>query len=560
MRSTAGMLFLIAVLVAGLPSQAQKTTVQDVIVQEGAGSTEAEGAFVDTLEVQAVNVEVVVTDRKGERVQDLTAADFRLLVDGQPVPLDYFAEIRDGRPAVAPGTDEGALPPALTDRGAGEEVGTSYLVFIDDYFAPRRLRNEALNVLARDLHLLGARDRMAVVAFDGRRLHVVTDWTSPGPALEETLRNAAKRRGYLQAADFGMASDFKPFRVNGDTLEVDTSLQAADYEDEVRESRVARDVVLGAAGALRTFDPPTGRKVALILSGGWLLDSLSPDSDIQAIQYNFFIRDGFPVLRPLTDAANLLGYTVYPIQLADVPLPGAGDRDEGNTTAFTGSTAGSAISYAMRQGGLVFSAEETGGRFLKAGASHLKKIAEDTRSYYWLGFTSNAADNKRRKIEVELARPHLENGLKVRARSSFLPLSPLSRSAMVVEGALLAGRDIPRARRMEVLTGAAEKKGPLTAQLPLTFRIPAEAVTFLPQEGRLIARLQLWIASIDEQGRRSDVTVTPISFAVAEVPGKGQRIVYHNDILVRQAEQEVLFALIDAQSGETLSARIRLDL
>jgi hypothetical protein len=119
---------------------------------------------------------------------------------------------------------------------------------------------------------------------------------------------------------------------------------------------------------------------------------------------------------------------------------------------------------------------------------------------------------------------------------------------------------MPHAKSMEVLTGPAEEKGPLTAQLPLTFRIPVEAITLLPQDGRLIAHLQLWIASIDKQGRRSEVTVTPISFAVEEMPGPGKRVVYRSDILVRKAEQEVQFALIDAQSGETLSARIKLDL
>jgi VWFA-related protein len=558
MRSTAGTLFLAAVLAAGLPVP-RELIAQEVTVQEAAEPAGVEGAFVDTLEVQAVNVEVVVTDRNGDRVTDLTAADFRLLVDGKPVPLDYFAEVRDGRPVAAPGAEEAALPPALTDLGAGEEVGTSYLVFIDEFFSPPRLRNEALKVLARDLHLLGPRDRMAVVAFDSKRLRVITDWTSPGAALEQTLRTAARGRGHLHASDFGVASDLKPLRLNGETLEVDNSLQAADYEGEALQSSVARDVVLAAAGALRTFDPPAGRKVALILSGGWMVESRRPDSDMRAIQESFAVRGGFPVLRPLTDAANLLGYTVYPIQLEDMQLPGAGDRDQGNTTMFTNMSR-NAMTHVMRQSGLIFSAEETGGRFLKAGAPHLKRISEDTRSYYWLGFTSTAADNKRRNLEVELVRSQTEKGLKVRSRSSFLPLSRGTRSAMMVEGALLTGRAIPHSKAMEVLLGKAEKAGPLTAQLPLTFRIPAEAITFLPQEGRLIAHLQLWIASIDQQGRRSDVTVTPISFAVAEAPGKGQRVVYRSDIMVRRAEQEVQFALIDAQSGETLSARIRLDL
>jgi VWFA-related protein len=554
MRRAVGSM-LVAALLASLPVWGQEARPREVIVEEVA-AVGVEGAFVDTLDVQAVNVEVVVTDRKGNRVPDLTAADFRLLIDGQPVPLDYFTEIRDGRPVVAPGAEEPTLPPALSGVDAGEEVGTSYLVFIDDYFSPLRLRNEALKVIARDLHLLGKRDRMAIVSFDGRRLHVHTDWTSPGPALKEALSSGAKRRGLLRAADFGTAGDLRPFLLSGERLEVDTSPLISEYEGPIEEARVARDVLLAAAGALRTFDPPAGRKVALLLSGGWMLDSLSPETTLEMIQHNFFIRDSFPMaLRPLTDAANLLGYTVYPIQLADMPLPGADTRDAGNTTAFTGMATGG-IRYAMRQGGLVFSAEETGGRFLKAGETHLKRISEDTRSYYWLGFTSTAADNKRRDLKVELVR----KDLKVRSRSSFLPISPVARSAMMVEGALLSGRDIPHARPMEVLAGKAERKGPLAAQLPLTFHIPAEEITFLPRQGRMMASLQLWIASIDQQGRRSNVTVTPLSFTVAEAPGQGKRVVYQSDILVRRTEQEVLFALVDAASGQTLSARLRLDL
>jgi VWFA-related protein len=416
MRGTAGMLVLIAALVSGLPAPAQERP-QEVTAQE-AGPSEVEGSFVDTLDVQAVNVEVVVTDRKGDRVEGLTAADFRLVIDGKPVPVDYFAEIREGRPVVAPGTGEADLPPALSDVEAGEEVGTSYLVFIDEFHSPRTLRNEALKVLARDLHFLGPRDRMAVVSFDSKRLHILTDWTAPGSALEETLRAATKRRGHLRAEDLDIASDLKPWNLTGETLSTDSSRQAGDYEASVMKNLVAREVVMAAAGALRTFDPPSGRKVALILSGGWMFQAKTPDMDMAGMQESFRVRDGFPVLRPLTDAANLLGYTMYPIQLADMPLPGAGDRDQGNTTMFTGISR-TAINYGMRQSGLVFSAEETGGRFLKAGAPHLQRISEDTRSYYWLGFTSTAADNKRRNLEVEV----LRDGLKVRSRSSFLPLS-----------------------------------------------------------------------------------------------------------------------------------------
>ena len=52
-----------------------------------------------TIDVRVVNVEAVVTAASGQRVPGLSAADFRLLVDGREVPVEYFAEIADGKSA-----------------------------------------------------------------------------------------------------------------------------------------------------------------------------------------------------------------------------------------------------------------------------------------------------------------------------------------------------------------------------------------------------------------------------------------------------------------------------
>ena len=45
--------------------------------------------FGEAIDVRVVNVEAVVADKRGNRVRGLTAADFRLLVDGREVPIDY---------------------------------------------------------------------------------------------------------------------------------------------------------------------------------------------------------------------------------------------------------------------------------------------------------------------------------------------------------------------------------------------------------------------------------------------------------------------------------------
>src|SRR5262245_6880704 len=110
---------------------------------------EEPAVFGETVDVRVVNLEVVVVDKDGKRVRGLAPGDFRLLVDGKPVKIDYFTEVAEGRAAgasaAAQATPEGApappaaspaLPPALPDvQGVepGGDVGTSYVVFVDDF-------------------------------------------------------------------------------------------------------------------------------------------------------------------------------------------------------------------------------------------------------------------------------------------------------------------------------------------------------------------------------------------------------------------------------------------
>src|SRR6185436_19064743 len=64
-------------------------------------------AFGETIDVRVVNVEAVVTDRKGERVRGLTKEDFRLLVDGREMPIEFLTEVNEGGSG-APATRAGA--------------------------------------------------------------------------------------------------------------------------------------------------------------------------------------------------------------------------------------------------------------------------------------------------------------------------------------------------------------------------------------------------------------------------------------------------------------------
>ena len=103
--------------------------------------TDAQAILGEQIEVRVVNVETVVTDKQGNRITGLRPSDFQLQVDGKSVPIEYFNEVRGGQ-AVAPGEDEKTSPvKGLPSLAPGSPVGTSYLLFIDNFFSvtPRRM-------------------------------------------------------------------------------------------------------------------------------------------------------------------------------------------------------------------------------------------------------------------------------------------------------------------------------------------------------------------------------------------------------------------------------------
>lgn len=516
--------------------------------------------FADSFDVQAVNVQVVVTGRKGERISGLSAGDFRLLVDGQPVPLDFFLEVKDGRAVNVqePASGDGDQPSTLADVATGDTVGNSYLVFIDDSFSPIHLRNEALRGLARELQGLDPHDRVAVVSFDGRQIQVLSDWTAVSPELVKTVETAGHSRRLL-IDEYPRGETLARSQV----LEVYNNIYPASETGvaanlSYRLARVQRSA-LAATAAQRAFAPTaTGRKIMFFLSGGWPYDRYSMASLDWSVIKNLMPyqeREGFALLRPLTDSANRLGYTVYPLHLADNSvLPSAADATNPKTGVGPDTTNAFLVLNAARNS-MDFLAKETGGRLLLPGRNNnLNRIEDDTRSYYWLGFTHSGADGQRRDLKVEILQP----GLAVRARNSFLPLSRPAKTSIEVESALITGKDLG-ARPLEAGLGQLRRTGLIASQVPLWVKIPTDQISMVEQDGKYAARLELRVMSLDKNGGQSEVAVLPVEIDGENAPSEGGFVVYKTLLKVRNIDQDLQVSLYDALSGENRMTRLKID-
>jgi len=527
--------------------------------QERPSQESPAGTFEERLEVRVVNVEVVVTDAEGNRVQGLTAEDFRLRVDGEEVPIEYFTEVRGGS-AVAPGERGPTFVPTL-DPGKG--VGTSYLVFIDDYYTVPRDRDKALERMRKQLPLLGGEDRMAVVAYDGQEMTMLSSWSRNLEILDEVYRDAQARPAYgLQRyserrnEDLLLRESILRFGPDSDLTRL--GVDERYYVD--RTTRQVEKVVSAVTSTLRSFAQPPGRKVMLLLSGGWPFDPVDYVVDnVTRPIVEAGLKRADDLLAPISDTANLLGYTLYTVDIPGLQASAVDDKVSPILAEQVNSVAAVSFEREMElHRSLTFLAEETGGRAMLNGQNDglFETAVNDTRSYYWLGFSpERQGDDQRHDVEVEVLRP----GLKVRSREGYLDFSRDREVNMAIESALLFGTP-PSPDPLLVQVGRPDKAGRGRMLVPLVVAIPTDGITLL-QVGpaKWAARLELRLAVRDEDGSETgDIPSIPIEFSVSERPPAGTFVRWDTNLKMRRKAHDVVVALYDRNSGAILSTSLEV--
>jgi VWFA-related protein len=498
--------------------------------------------FTERIDVHAVDVAVVVTDRSGQRVSGLTAADFRLQVDGKDVPIDHFAEVKEGQKA----DGDAAVTASMVSTApqapgpAASAVGTSYLVFIDDSFSLAFQRNVVLDHLRADLALLGPGDRMAIVAWNGHKLESLSPWSGDTAALAAAFVKAkglptlgihvrVERRGWSEERSLGASAAGDALIASTDLAETVPGRCASGFAIPPLQCSELQEAIGAAAAALRGMLDPGGRKVALLLSGGWPFGA------------------GPHLFKPLLATADQLGYTLYPVDVPGIDS-GAGVIDAARTSpaASTGFVSGSWERES--KDALEYLAASTGGKAIlnSARLDALKRTVADTRSYYALGFSPVwRADDKGHTVQVSVKRA----GLTARSRSGFTDLAPRTLRAMRAESVLLLG-GTPEDRRLRLEIGS-PKNHFGTFEAEITLGVPVSALTLTPEGRGYLAMADLSFVVQDEAGGRSYSDI-PLRLKLPTAPVSGSYARYRTTVKLRRTGQTLVALLRDRESGATL--------
>lgn len=384
-------------------------------------------------DIDLVTVDVVVTDKKGKPVENLTRDLFEIREDGKVQSLASFEAVR--MPAVS--TPPPPRKPVSDNAGAAAEArtGRTFVVVFDDIHLTPHQAHRAKKAVAEFLQK-GTRegDRVQLVStggdawwstrmmrgadelvellkrLDGRSLpQSGMDRVSPYEAMRIHVYNDVQvmERVSRRFEQYGVAGSQAVNRETGvGGMDGDPYVRARASEVYWQSSTKYRLTLEVLKRILQSMAGVKGRKSLILVSQGFIHD---PNIDEFKDTLQASRRSNMAIY--FLDTRGLGGLSAYFGAEFGPAIP-----EQDLAFAFSESFEASEGSESLATDSGGFAVRNTNDL-----ASGIQKIADDSRVYYLLGYnpTNTARDGRFRKIEVK----SLRKGLKVRARRGyFAPL------------------------------------------------------------------------------------------------------------------------------------------
>ncbi len=369
-----------------------------------------------------VQLDVVVTDKRGNQVTDLKVEDFEVLQDGRPQQITNFSYVA-ARTAAPAGDgsklDETTTPARAAERG---QVRRTIALVVDDlglsFPSTERVRQALREFVEKQI---GPGDLVAILR-TGAGGGALQQFTSDKRLLlsaVERIRWVPLGRGEL--TEF-RAIDSGPVGGGGSVSD------RLDAIDKLRKSQRDADLLIDTFNSLGSvaegMHTLPGRKAVIFYSDGFDID---PDPDDPANQRK---RDA---LRRLVDRASRSAVAFYTVDARGLAYTGLTASDSTGGTTFGGGTMTASdidakaserrLTLEATQFGLQYLARELGGFGVQnTNALNMGRVLEDLSGYYLVGYRPEGATFNKQFHKIA-ARVKGRPDLTVRTRSGFYGLT-----------------------------------------------------------------------------------------------------------------------------------------
>ncbi len=544
---------LFVALAAALPLVAQQAQIQPQPPKAQATSQKpAEMApYVEKIDVRVISIDVIVTDKKGNRVTGLTKDDFLIYENGIPKSISNFYEVLgEKKPAVlAASTVPAPKPMAIADIPDNQR--RRLILYIDNLSLAPFNRNRVFKDMKKFVETAMRPGDETMIATFNKSIKVRLPFTRDNIQVQQTLDSIMGESGLGLSA----RSESK------DTLKRIEDAQGSDeaigiarqYAESVQHD--LRENVEAINGLLSTVAGLEGKKVLILTTEGFQMQPgremfyaieeagrqkgwSSSGSLLEGMAF-----DSNAMIQSVAKSANANNVTLYTIHAG-----GLGAGQDNNLAEFDKATSYSVTSTAITNSteSLQMMAEMTGGLYsinTNNFGAMFKRINEDLDSYYSLGYRAGTERvDRQRTIDVRTK----NQSYNARARQSFVEKSTFADMGDKVIANLLYRT---KANELKIVT---KINSPVPAddlfKIPVEVHIPMENLTLLPQGEIYAGGFTLFVAVGNKDGDMSEVQHQQATIRVPQADYakiKGKYYTYTLDLLVEPGLNNISIGVID---------------
>ena len=514
----------------------------------------------ETIDVSIVNVDVFVTDKKGQRVTGLTAADFEIRENGRVQPITNFAEYAKASAAKPAATATAAVTPA---PNAPPNAKRTVVVFVERFSLPSFHTRPLFASLRKTLrNVIRPGDSAAVVFWDYGSAFTLQYFTDDLPSLEAALTEVERQStGVPRSTDLLRRQAFaRAFlgSLPSDRIDPRRESEALDAWDLPGDGQFAlfyfEHKVEELKALMRSISDVDGRKIVIFATNDFGLypsNARPVPGTVTGARTSIYKTDR--MREELARTANEHGITVYPVYPIGLEWTPTANAVENRDDIFAINPAQDAFRASRDQEALVNQtaalaelADETGG-LMAAGSrdivSLLPRVAEDLSSYYSIAYRTPATGTTRsRDISVTAK----NRNYAVRSRREYVEKTDVTRMQDRVIANLYrpdGGGSIP----LHVELGKVEKIDRRRWSVPVLINLPVQALSIGPDGS---GSFSVYIATGGVIGIMSEVQQRTQIFSPADLAPGQEHVTYEFTLTFNEATSVVSVGVMDAGSKD----------
>ncbi len=511
----------------------------------------------ESIEVRVINVDVVVTDKRGNPIRGLTKDDFELYENGAPKPISNFYEVEGPKTVNQTAAEPNAKPAAPQE--IPRTLRRRIIFYIDNLSLQPFNRNRVFKAMKQFAKESMRPGDEAMIATFNRSMKVRVPFTSDVTEIQQMLDTIAGESA-LGLANKSDAHDAEQ-QINDAQSYDDAVAYARTYAESVNHD--LRQSVESLDALMSTLAGVEGKKILVLTTEGfqmqpgremfYLIDELGRQKGWQpgGTLLEGMAFDATNQIQDIAKTANANGITIYAIHAGGLAAMTEGMSAENaqptpqivTDTAISNSTESLQLIADMTGGLAAINTNNFTGAF--------QNIENDLNSYYSLGYRAGTERiDRQRSIEVRLKKN--PNHYIVRSRQSFVEKSTVAEMNDRVVANLLYNAQ-PNDLHIVITTGTPKASQDLY-DVPLEIHIPMNSLTLLPQGNGYVGGFSVYVAVANKDGDMSDVTrqshqihVSPEEFKTIN----GKYYTYSLDLLMERGLGRISVGVVDEISNTT---------